>query len=295
MSSEPPIPKLPPELELRIFEICFFEDRQCLPPLLLICQRVFYCLNAIRYYSMQLNEKAEIKRVQTWIKSQTPQSLNQNVKSILVHLPRVSLYPIIEQIVSLCTGVQHLGLWLYPKSEEHNSPDPLILTALTRLSQVRHLSLNIETEKHLFRLLGYPKKEEEADIIAFRDTLISVDWGGPETPRLPLATFPNSSYIMIEQIWPLKLGDMRTMKDWLSRPRSMGLILLMDESFHLDSSKFDLEDDHILNDKRVVLLQSPRDWAKDWDEHAFGDGQDVFSIGKQRVGLLKLKDRIDFG
>ncbi|KAH8833333.1 hypothetical protein DL96DRAFT_1811831 [Flagelloscypha sp. PMI_526] len=295
--SEPCIIVLPTELELRIFETCYFAHPENLPTLLLVCRRIFECVNAIRYYSMQLHLEEDVERIRRWIQTQTPQSIHRNVKSVLIYVPHASLFSRIQSIVSVCTGVENLGLWLatHPDaySDHSSSLDYLTHVLLTNLPNVRHLSLS--SDNHIFRSIGSGSeagKENEEAHIAFGESLVSIDWGG--MPDLPLDTIANISYIMMHLDWPFNSGDMRRMVDWVSRPSSKGLILLVDdiEEIDFDICNPDLDDEHILHHEKVVLLSTPDSWVADWESYILMNGQDVFTWGKKHVGILRWKDRI---
>ncbi|KAH8833444.1 hypothetical protein DL96DRAFT_1705430 [Flagelloscypha sp. PMI_526] len=131
----------------------------------------------------------------------------------------------------------------------------------------------------------------QMDQLVFREGLVSIDWGWD--PTLPLEMFPHISYAMIQLRWPLEVEDMRKMEEWVSLPSSKGLILLVDD---IDWDQTELTvpvpAGHILHNKNVVLLNTPDEWAKDWESHVFMDGKDVLSLGKRLVGLHRVEDRI---
>ncbi|KAH8833332.1 hypothetical protein DL96DRAFT_1677498 [Flagelloscypha sp. PMI_526] len=298
LSSEPSIKLFPTELELRIFQACYFAYPETLPTLLLVCRHVFEWLNALRYYSMQLHLEEDVERVQRWIQTQSPQSIHQNVKAIVIYVPDASLFAGIQSIVSVCTGVESLGLWLatHPDaySDHSSSLDNLTRAILTKLPNVRHLSLS--SGDHIFRSIASGSdvnKGIEKTHIAFRDSLVSIDWGG--MPDFPLDIIPNISYTMMRLDWTFKKGNMRRMVEWVSRPSSKGLILLVEDIENIDFYQVcnpDFDDGHILHHDKVVALSTPDDWVADWESFVFGDGQDVFTWGKKYIGIRRWEDRI---
>ncbi|KAH8833447.1 hypothetical protein DL96DRAFT_1811920 [Flagelloscypha sp. PMI_526] len=297
-STTPPSssPDLPPELEFKIFEMCYFTNPPLLPTLLLVCKRVFERLNEICYYSMQLHQEDDVARVERWIQTQRPQSIQQNVKALLVNVPHTSLYTRIMLVASRCTGVEFLGFWLHPDDGLQNGHNTVSLESMLRvmlmdLPNVRHLSLI--TDKHLFRTdaLG----SHLAKDIAFRDRLVFINWGFQ--PGFRFSTFPNVSYAMIQPRWPLRDEDLKRMEEWISQPGSKGLILLVEEEElqrdeYASTTLQHVGKEHILRNEKVVLLNAPHMWAQDWDSFVFGDGENVFNLGKRLVGLQRLEDRV---
>ncbi|KAH8833378.1 hypothetical protein DL96DRAFT_1585897 [Flagelloscypha sp. PMI_526] len=300
-SSEARMPPLPIELELRIFKTCYFAHPEIRPTLLLVCRRVFEWLNAIRYYSIELSTETEVERVETWIQTQPPQSIHQNVKALLINFPDDFLYSRIRTVASVCTGVETLGLWLFNtddytllEKDAAEELDQLIYSLLANLSSVKHFSLS--DDSHLFQIINSGQQDQRHVDIAFRESLVSIDWGA--TPELPLNTFPNITYAMVQLSWPFPQDDMNRMEEWLSRPSSKGLILLAENYDGPESTTelaLSLGEAHILRNKKVVLLKSPKSWVEEeWKSCVLGDGEDVLSVGKKIVemGSCKLEDRV---
>ncbi|KAH8833377.1 hypothetical protein DL96DRAFT_1585895 [Flagelloscypha sp. PMI_526] len=287
------VPLLPPELEFKIFETCYFSKPSTLLSLLLVCQRVSRWINTVRYYSVQFRNKSDVEHMEAWLLTQSPASIHQNVKAILINLPDPSLYPSIQHIISTCTGVEYLGLWLNSANEDE-SPYPLLRTSLACLPQVRHLSLSPGSEEQLYRLLvtgaSRTDGENEALNVAFRDTLTSIDWGW--LPAIPLDTFPNLLCAVMQQEWPLDDEDMQRMKEWVSSPKAEGLILLAGSDNEIDLAELANVDGHVLHNEKVVLISPPVNWVKDWEAHVFGNGSDLFAIGKKLIGDPTLKNRV---
>ncbi|KAH8833393.1 hypothetical protein DL96DRAFT_724270 [Flagelloscypha sp. PMI_526] len=294
-----PIPVFPPELELKVFETCFFAYPKILPTLLLICNHVFqsshvhFCktfrINAIRYYSALLLRESDVDRMKTWIKSQAPESIHHNVKAILVHLPDVIIFEKCCKIISLCTGVEYLCLWFYVKH-----PPESFEATLACLPNVRHLALIPMPENDSVHQLG-PKRWVKLNRAAFRDTLASIDWGQLPALKFPLDTFPNVSYAaMATPWWHLKVEDMQKMEEWVARSSSKGLILLVYSNDQIFFDNLDNMEAHnpILRNEKVVVVSVPANWIQDWEATVFGDGNDIFAIAKRFVGRAELKDRI---
>ncbi|KAH8833445.1 hypothetical protein DL96DRAFT_1811918 [Flagelloscypha sp. PMI_526] len=291
-SASSPVSKadLPPELERMIFEQCYFTNPISLPTLLLICKRVFEWLNEIRCYYVRLHLEEEIERFQRWMETQSQESVRQKVKGILIDLPEPQLYPTLKSVVSACTGVESLGIWLYDSHSANIPPDELMRALLTMLPNVKHLSLN--TDRHLRWMIGTgPYTAIPMNKVAFRKSLVSIDLGW--CPSLPLGTFPDVSYAIIQPIGPLKAEKMTEMGDWISRPSSKALILLV-ETVDWETSPLPLPvpEEHILCNNNVVLLITTDVWSNDWYNHVFMNGKDFLGIGKRLVGLQQVEDRV---
>ncbi|KAH8833389.1 hypothetical protein DL96DRAFT_1585936 [Flagelloscypha sp. PMI_526] len=311
-SEDKPIPVFPPELEFKIFRTCYFSTPKELPVLLSVCQRVYqwqayllggifpvdhiqlHRLNAIKYFSVKLSEESDTQRMQAWLKTQPPHLIRENVRAILVHFPDSSLYPAIQAILLTCTGVQYLGLWLHLAPSDRIPLDDLLRASLKCLDHIQHLSLSPAAEGQLNRILGAQNlwgNEGGSRNVKLR----SIDWG--LYPALPLDTFPSVDYAVIQGQWPLSVDHMRKMDEWLSRPSSKGLILLID---HKETAYLELSGDMetrsaILQNEKVVVVSCPSDWVKDWESHVFGDGNDIFAVGKRLVGHPESKDRMALG
>ncbi|KAH8794606.1 hypothetical protein DL96DRAFT_1827440 [Flagelloscypha sp. PMI_526] len=286
-------PELPLELEFRIFETCYFMYPKALPTLLLVCRDVFERLNTIRYYSVKLCFDEDVERIETWMHTQSQQSIHKNIKGLLIDLPQSRLFHKHVSVALSCTGVESLGIWIHNVGDDVDSqnvlPEEFIGLLLKNLSNVKHLSLS--SDWNLFEMINSgSSKGIEMEKIVFRESLVSIDWGSE--PRLPLETFPNVSYTMMQPRWPLQDDDMRRMEEWRSRPSSKGLILIVDEAdWNASELALPLAEGHILCNKNVVLVKNPLVWVTEWDSYVFGDEKDVFSIGKRLVGLSRLEDR----
>ncbi|KAH8833446.1 hypothetical protein DL96DRAFT_1811919 [Flagelloscypha sp. PMI_526] len=139
-------PKLPPELELKIFKTCYLACPALLPTLLLVCRRVFEWLNAIRYYSMYLCFESDVKSAETWIQTQRPESIQQNVKALLIDTPSKYLFARIGSVVSKLGGLEILGICVSNDDDLENSGHLVALefmlhAFLTSLPNLKHLTL----------------------------------------------------------------------------------------------------------------------------------------------------------
>ncbi|KAH8794604.1 hypothetical protein DL96DRAFT_1305645 [Flagelloscypha sp. PMI_526] len=226
--------------------------------------------------------------------TQNQQSIHHNIKGLLIDLPQTRLIPKLVSVELACTGVESLGIWIHNAGDDVDSqnvsPEEFISRLLKNLSKVKHLSLT--SDWYLYHIIHSGSNIGiQTEKIIFRECLIFIDWGA--APTLPLETFPNVSYTMMQPRWPLQDDDMRRMEEWISRPNSKGLILIVaGADWKASELALPLTEGHILHNKNVILVYNPRAWMIEWDGHVLGDGKDVFSIGKQLVGLPHLEDRV---
>ncbi|KAH8833381.1 hypothetical protein DL96DRAFT_1585905 [Flagelloscypha sp. PMI_526] len=277
---------LPPELKLRIFEMCFYEYPDTFKTLSLVSRRTCQYINSIRYFSVTLGYETEVAQFKSWVQTQPPEIVQQGVKAMLINLPNYSLYSEIAELVKACTGVEHLAMWL-PGGDPPPFLDSLLLVCLS-LPNVRGLSLTNGTESHIRRFLSTGMiNVPNSPRIAFMETLHYVDWA--IMPNLSLGFFPGVAYTHMQNRWPFLTEHTNRMEQWLSLPSSRGLVLFLDE---VNLEEAASSESAILSHEKVVLACTPLNWALEWEKHCLGDEDVVFVAGKRLAGKPKREDRI---
>ncbi|KAH8833388.1 hypothetical protein DL96DRAFT_1705386 [Flagelloscypha sp. PMI_526] len=244
-------------------------------------------INDIRYFSVILRKESDIAAFETWIQSQPSETVSQNVRALLILNISSKLHSRVEALISACSGIEHFGIWIWAESSELRS---LAIRCLTSLPRVRTLTFN----STLTRIFGQFLKSKAPPHVAFRDTLVQVDWGC--VPSFVPDVFPNVSYAIMQPDWPLHDDDIHDMEAWICRSSFNGLVLPMDMDSgfadYLEPSANPPEDYPILKSEKVVVVPSLANWVDEWEKQFFErkDDPSLFAICKKRTGQRGMDD-----
>ncbi|KAH7911843.1 hypothetical protein BJ138DRAFT_1112833 [Hygrophoropsis aurantiaca] len=131
-----PFPILPPELEMQIFLLAAKTYRGTSAKLILVAHRVLEWLEPFIYGTVVLRGKGQTFRFLNALYSRPPSFAHQRVKSVCL---RQSIpLDLAGKVLSLCTGITNLALWITPQAE-----GPSLLLPLLEALPLTSVSLNL--------------------------------------------------------------------------------------------------------------------------------------------------------
>ncbi|KAJ7191738.1 hypothetical protein GGX14DRAFT_380853 [Mycena pura] len=129
------VPRLPPELELAVFQLTAWFHPEMTHTLILVCKRVCTWVEPLLYKVVQNNSTGSEDRILRMMTSKPPEYLQ-------AHVRHVALINFIDRrdvadLLSTCTDIEDLAIWT------PGDTYPALLDDMRHLTRLRHLSINI--------------------------------------------------------------------------------------------------------------------------------------------------------